>query len=137
MRVRSADRAGVGLSMKAPVGGIDVFGLTLGTHDERGYAGVGPVIWNRAHDGKPRAAVRAVGEGVTVMAARRVEYLNRTLRARSRIRHHACMHVSRPASADMKHLGWRDIRDASAFNCIDARQWRRFAAQTPDKPIQR
>ena len=47
---RSADRAGVGFGMKAPVGRIFVFGQTSRTLGKAGHGGVGAVIRNRLDD---------------------------------------------------------------------------------------
>src|ERR1039458_5649515 len=74
-KLRSADRAGVGLSVEAAVARVVVFGLTLRTHREGFHRGVRAVIGQRFDDAEARAAVGAIGERVPIAAVGRVEDL--------------------------------------------------------------
>ena len=65
---RAAVGTGVGLGVKAAIGGIVVLGLAGGAHAERRHGSVGPVVGDIADDGVARAAVGAVGEGVAEAA---------------------------------------------------------------------
>ncbi len=65
-QLRATHRAGVGLGVEAAICWVVVFGLASGTHRESGHGRRRPVVRNAEHDGVPRAAVRAVREGVAV-----------------------------------------------------------------------
>ena len=70
-----ADRAGVGLGVKAPVERVVVLALAVGAHGKGRMVVSGPVVGDVADDGEARPAVGAVGEGIAVAAVGGVEQL--------------------------------------------------------------
>ena len=68
LKLRAADRAGVGLGMKAAVQRVFVLPLAIRAHLENGHGGQRAVIGNILDDGEARAAVGAVGERIVVAA---------------------------------------------------------------------
>src|ERR687889_2721637 len=77
--LRSAYGAGVGLGVEAAVGGILVLAAAVGAHSKARHRSRGPVVRNRAGDGEARAAVRAIGERVTVTPVRGVQKLGQAI----------------------------------------------------------
>src|ERR687894_532785 len=84
--LRSAYGAGVGLGVEAAVGGILVLAAAVGAHSKARHRSRGPVVRNRAGDGEARAAVRAIGERVTVTPVRGIQKLDQAIFARSDVR---------------------------------------------------
>jgi hypothetical protein len=68
LKLRTAIGTGIGLRVEAPVFGVVVFGLAGRTHFETTHRRVHAVVGQRLDDAETRAAVRAVGEGVSVAA---------------------------------------------------------------------
>ncbi len=68
LKLRAADRAGVGLGVEAAVQRVFVFPLAVGAHLEDAHGGQRPVVGDVLDDGEARAAVGAVGEGIAVAA---------------------------------------------------------------------
>ena len=86
--MRAADRAGVGLRVKAAVARVVVFGLALRAHRERFHRGVRAVVGQGFDDAEARAAVRAVGERIAVTAVLRIENLAQTIGTGGDVRQH-------------------------------------------------
>src|SRR5919107_1077541 len=84
--LRSADGAGVGLGVEATVGGILVLAAAVGAHSKARHRSRGPVVRNCAGDGEARAAVRAIGERVTVTPVRGVQKLGQAIVAGCNVR---------------------------------------------------
>src|SRR5262249_1258345 len=59
--------------MEAPIQRVIVFGMTYGTHSKHRHGCARPIIRNVARNGESRAAIRAVNEGITISAVRRIE----------------------------------------------------------------
>ena len=74
-QARSALGARVGLGVEAPIRRGRVFAAACGAHREPAHGGVRPVVGNVQHDAVPRAAQRAVGEGIAKAAVRRIQHL--------------------------------------------------------------
>ncbi len=62
--------------MKAAVQRVFIFTLAIGTHQKGVHGGPVPVIGNIFNNGETRAAIGAVGEGVTETPVRWVKYLS-------------------------------------------------------------
>ena len=75
--LRTADRAGVRLSVETPVERITVLLQTLGAHFERRHRGLRAVVRQMPGDGEAGTAVRAVGERVTVATVAGREHIVR------------------------------------------------------------
>ena len=84
VELRAADRAGIGLGVKAAVRRILVFFAAGGTQHELAHRRVGPVVRNVDDDGVTRAAVGAVGEGIFKAAVARDRTIPRGSRCRWR-----------------------------------------------------
>jgi hypothetical protein len=84
--MRAADRAGIGLGVKAPVRRVIIFPLAVRAHGEDAHGGVGPVVRDVGDDGEAGAAVGAVDEGIAVAAVGRVEKLPQAVWAGGYIR---------------------------------------------------
>ena len=67
---RSTNGARIGLGMKAPVAGIFIFRLAISAHHEGRHGGGRAVIGYVADDGVARAAMGAIGEGISVAPVR-------------------------------------------------------------------
>jgi hypothetical protein len=80
-QLRAAARAGIGLSLEAPVERVVVLGLARRAHREAPHGGVGPVVGQRLDDAIARAAVGTVGERVAMAAVGRVGDLREAVRA--------------------------------------------------------
>src|SRR5215204_2584892 len=77
--LRSAAGTGVGLGVEASVGGILVLAAAVGAHGKARHRSRGPVVRDHAGDGEARAAVRAVGERVTVTPVRGVQKVGQAI----------------------------------------------------------
>jgi hypothetical protein len=77
----SADRAGQGLGMKPPIGGIGIFRPAIPTQCKTGHGGVDPVERQVLQDGPAWPAVAAGGEGITIAACSGIEQLRPAGRA--------------------------------------------------------
>ena len=84
-QMRTADRAGVRLCVKAAVTRIVVFPRTSRAQCETRHAGVGAVIGQGGGNGVAGAAMRAVDEGITVTAIIRIEQFTQTVTTCGRI----------------------------------------------------
>ena len=82
----SAGRAGVGLGVKAPVARIVVLRLASRAQAEGAHGGLGAVIRDVLDDGVARAAVGAVGEGVTVAPVSGIGEFAQAIRTSGHIR---------------------------------------------------
>ncbi|OQA96753.1 MAG: hypothetical protein BWY25_02215 [Chloroflexi bacterium ADurb.Bin222] len=71
----STHGAGVGLSVKAAVGGVFVLGTTGVAEREDAHGSIGPVVGDVRDEGEARPAIRAVDEGVAVAPVGRIEQL--------------------------------------------------------------
>ena len=71
--VGAADRARVGLGVKAPAGGIVVFALAVRALAERAHGGVRAVVGQALDEGVTRAALRAVDERIAMTPVGGVE----------------------------------------------------------------
>ena len=87
-RMRPAIMAGVRLGMIAPVRGVFVLRQAGGAHREIFHRGPRPVVGERLKNAVTRAAMRAIGERITVAAVRGGKDLAQTFRAGGNIRHH-------------------------------------------------
>ena len=82
----SAGAAGIRLGMKAPVVYVFVFLPAVFAQLKSGHGRVAPVIGDVSDNGEPRAAVRAVYEGIAVPPVLRVEQFLEACAARGDIR---------------------------------------------------
>ena len=73
LELRAATRAGVGLGVEPAVERVVVFALALRAHREFLHRSVRAVVGQRFDDGEARAAVRAVGEGISMAAIGGIE----------------------------------------------------------------
>ncbi len=78
-QVRAAGRAGIGLRVEPAVARVLVFAPARLAHLEPGHRRVRPVVRQRLDDREPRAAVRAVGEGIAVASVGWIEDLGQAL----------------------------------------------------------
>lgn len=78
---RAADRATIGLGMKAPIHGIEIFPAAVPAHRKVFHRGLGTVVGNGFDDGKPWPAVGAVDKGVAEPAIGRVGQFFETILA--------------------------------------------------------
>ncbi len=67
---RSTNGARIGLGMEAPVAGIFIFRLAIRAHHEGRHGGGRAIIGYVADDGVARAAMGAIGEGISVAPVR-------------------------------------------------------------------
>ena len=127
--MRAAQRAGVWLRMKAAVGGLAVLGGAVLAQLELLHAGVGAIVGNRAHDGKARAAVGAVGKGIQIAAVAAIKRVLQALGAGGGIGHHAGVHIGLLALDDMK----ADVSEVGVgidlLDAVNARQRRTLRLQ--------
>ena len=71
--LRATLPTGIGLGMKAAVGGVVILGLAGGAHVKARHRSLGSIVGNAAGDGVARAAVGAVEEGIPVTTVGRVK----------------------------------------------------------------
>ena len=64
--VRAADRAGVGLGMEPAVERVIVLALAIGAHGKGLHCRQRAVVRNVPDDGKARATIGAIGEGIAI-----------------------------------------------------------------------
>jgi hypothetical protein len=83
---RAALRAGIGMGMKAPVGGILILRAAAVAHPELGHGGVLAVVGNVPEDGETRSAVGAADEWIQVTPVVRLEQLPLAVRTDGDIR---------------------------------------------------
>ena len=81
----AAGGTGDGLGMKTAIGGIGVFARAGGAQGERPHGGVGAIVGRGHRDGVARAAVGAVGEGISEAAGGGVADFGDAFRARGEI----------------------------------------------------
>ena len=62
----SAVVTGIGLGMKAPVGGLIILGLAGGAHCKMPHGRFGPIIGNIVNDGVTGSAVGAVDKRIVI-----------------------------------------------------------------------
>src|SRR4029453_11055489 len=72
----------IGLGMKAPVQGVFVLGSTGLAHAKMLHRRVGAIVRQRLDDTETRAAVGAVGKGVTIASIVQVENLAQAVSTR-------------------------------------------------------
>src|ERR1039458_10355613 len=108
-KLRSANRAGVGLGVEAAVERVIILGLTLRTHREGFHRGVRAVIGQRFDDAEARAAVGAVGERVPIAAVGRVEDLAQAIGTGRDVREHQ-------SGLGPAGFAWADFKASVAWN---------------------
>ena len=132
---RTADGAGVGLRMKAAVGGIVVLRLAGRAHLEIRHRGLRAVVGNPARDGEARAAIRAVQKRIAIAAIVRIEQLAQAVGTRRRIGGNAGRNLAAGRAGDDTKTS---LARGPRCNCngrIDAREGRSFSLQPAAKGI--
>ncbi len=135
--MRATLGAGVGLSVKAAVGGIFVLGATGVAEREDAHGSMGPVVGDVRDDGEARPAVRAVNEGVTVAPVGGVEQLPQAIGTGRHVRrdeHEAPLLRLRMADLERRVAIGGDRRRLQRG---DARERGRLSAQRGEKCRQR
>ena len=116
----TAVRAGIGLGMEAPIRRIPVLRRAGRAEREDRHAGVGAVIRDGADDAEPGSAMGAVGEGVTVAAVGRIEYLVQTIQAGCHVRRDERSPGIGLAVANAESLLVTHQRDGSGLYTVDS-----------------
>ena len=132
----SADRAGVGLGVKAPVERVVVLGLAGRAHPERGHGGQGAVIRNIGDDGKPGSAVGTVDERIAVTPVGRIEELPPAVVADGDVRGDEDVPLLGPAFPDLEPVR-PGGRDRPGLHILDPRDRRRLRDETGREPLHR
>ena len=134
--LRAAGRAAIGLSMKAPVRWIVVFGLAGGTLDKIGHGGIGPVVGKLAGNRVARAAVGAGDEGIPRPPVARIEDFGETVGTDGRIRANGRHHRAAAAQVDNEGVLANLVGNLLDSHLVDPRQGWRIALQSPNKGVQ-
>ncbi len=82
---RAADRTGVGLGVKAPVGGILVLCPAPAAHFKVAHGGIDAIVGDRVDDAESRPAGGAVGKRISITTVAGIEDLPEALRAGSEV----------------------------------------------------
>jgi hypothetical protein len=106
--------------METAIGWIVVFALALGAHRERAHGRGRAVVGQGGDDGKARAAVGAVGEGIAEAAVARIEDLGETGRAGGQIRHDQRAFLAAGAFADLEAHDAERVQERG-FQALDDR----------------
>ncbi len=131
--MRAADGAGVGLRVKAAVGGVVVFSLAGRAHFEARHGGLRAIVGDAARDGEARAAVGAVEKRIAVATVIGIKQLAQAVGAGGRVGRNAGGDVAaRITQDDAKFLllSWGNVAMGHA---IDARERWGFGAQAHEK----
>jgi len=123
---RTAFGAGIGLGMKAAVGGIVVFRLAAGAHAKGRHGGLGAVVGKTGNDRIARAAVGAVDKRVAVAAIPGGAHFFEAIRAHGHVRgyQHGGTGFLRAAGDDLE--GFEPLgRGVADFDRNDLGQGRR------------
>ena len=117
------------LRVETPVFGVFIFGRACRTHGKRPHGGVRAIIGNRFDDGQARATMRAIGEGIAITSAERIEHFLDAFGAARRIGDDTGMHGSGMAGDDTKTRVVRQDGGRAAFDGVDTRQQWSLARQ--------
>ena len=88
---RSAERAGIGLGMEAPIQGIEIFPTAVVAHIEEFHRGFGTVVGNGLDDRKSRPAIGTVYKRIAKSPIGRVGQFFETIFAQRNIRRDICL----------------------------------------------
>ena len=134
--MRTANRAGRWLGVKAAVERIIVFRLAVWTHFKTGHGGLWAVIGNIADDGESRSAIGAVDEWVTVASIGRVEEFAAAVRADGHIRRNGNKVTLVCFAGDDPEFRIAVDWYGRGLNIVDARKRRSVVLQLMEKVIQ-
>jgi hypothetical protein len=131
---RAAGRTRVRLRVEAAVGRVVVLRPARAAHREPRHRRQGPVVGDPAHDGEPRAAVRAVDERIPEAPVAGIAQLRQAVPARRGISRH--QRRGRPAGRP----GDREARvparlDVDRSHRLDDGERRRLVAQRGEEPV--
>src|SRR5829696_2580176 len=128
----SAGRTRDRLRVKATVGWLYIFAVTVGAHGEVRHCRIDTVVGNFLHDGEAWSAVRAVREWITVSPLVRIEYFRTTRGADGGIGSDACAVFTTDAFGNAEVFKVEQVQDL-CFDIFDLRQRRRFGVQAGKK----
>ena len=132
--LRPAHGAGVGLGVKAPVGGIIILGLALAAHREVPHRGLRAVVGDAERDREARPAVRAVRERIAPAAVLGIEHVAHAFGAGRGVgRHHRVRHAV-AALGDREVLRPLGGEEAEREELVDPREGR-LAGDVPAKRL--
>ncbi len=134
---RAAVRAGVRLSVEAPVPWVPILTTALRAHLKTFHRGVRAIVRQRFDDREARAAVRAVRERIPVTAVARVEDFGQTLRTGGDIgQNQGGLTPARVADAnlEMRETGRIEVAELQA---LDEGPRGLFPLQAQKEPVQR
>ncbi len=132
----TALRAGVGLGVEAPAGGVVVLLPAGKTQGERSHARPRTVVWDVSGDGEPGPAVRAVGEGIPEPAVPRVTDLGEARLTRGEVGGNGHRPRSLVAASLDDELERLHALQLFEVHTADPRGTRRFRLHSLDEPVE-
>ena len=135
--LRAAVPAGVGLGVKAAVGGVVVLGLAGGAHFEARHGGLRAVVGDAAGDGVTRAAVGAVEEGIAVAAIGGREQLAEAVGAGGGVGGDSGRDAAEDFAGDDAEAGFAGRCEIADGDGVDAGEGRSFRAEAGEEVVER
>ena len=137
-QVGAADRAAVRLGVVAAIFDVAVFPLAVRAHGKAPHGGQRTVIGQVPHDGKARAAVGAVDEGVAIAPVLRVQQLAPTVVAQAEVRRDERVALRLDQTRqDRKALVVLQRAAPAGLDPVDHGELRRSLRQPVQKALQR
>ncbi len=130
-----ANGARIGLRVKAPAGRIAILREAGVAHSEGIHARCGSVVRDRMHDGEPRPAMRAIGEGVAIAAVGWVADVGKAGGAGRGIGGDACSDRAGLALNDVEAFAFKACFARGDFYGVDARERRGFRRKSVPESI--
>src|ERR1700722_6190836 len=133
---RAAGGASYGLRMKAPVGGMGVFGGAFVVEQPVVHGRVLPVVRQAKHDGVTRTAVGAIDVGIPVMPVSRIEKLFQAVIANREVRRNTNRGMIAPLARPDSEVAQADKLRRLDIDFRDAGGGGRLGFQVANKSFQ-